>query len=70
MAVSEPDLAAFVELVVADPDAWSPLQGIDSRDEFCSVVVAAAAHRGLHITADEVNRGLVSARRAWLERWV
>ena len=70
MAVSEPDLAAFVELVVADPAAWSQLQGIGSRDEFCSAVAAAAAHRGLDVTEDDVTRGLVAARRAWLERWV
>ncbi len=70
MAVSDPDLAAFVELVVADPDAWPALQGIESRDEFCSAVVAAAADRGLDVTEDDVTSGLVATRRAWLERWV
>ncbi len=70
MAVSEPDLAAFVELVVADPSAWPTLQGTENGNEFCAAVVAAAASRGLRVTEDDVTRALNAARRAWLERWV
>ncbi|MFN2606687.1 MAG: hypothetical protein ABR511_02135 [Acidimicrobiales bacterium] len=60
----------FRELVVNDVELHDRLLATGDRAGFVALVVEVAGGRGLVITPGEVEAALVSARRAWLSRWV
>jgi hypothetical protein len=58
------------QAVLADPELQTELQAIEDWAGFLSATLAAAAERGLPLTADDVENARVAARQAWHEHWV
>ena len=63
-------LARFHEEVLADPDLQRRLLAEPDRRAFVALVVQLAHERGCEVEADDVEEGLLEARRTWLERWI
>ena len=63
------DWATFRQLVFDDPALAGRLAS-SAPGAFVSVVVAAAAERGLAVQPAEVDAAVNAGRRAWFERWI
>jgi hypothetical protein len=60
----------FRRAVFAEPGLQLRLRSIPDWPGFVAATVAAAAERGIELTADEVLAARRASRRSWLERWV
>ncbi len=58
------------QCVLGDHDLQERLQVISDHDDFVSAVLELARKRGIDLTADELEREMNNAQRAWLLRWL
>lgn len=60
----------FRAQAVLDPALMEKLCAPNSIEACSALFVAVGAERGFRFTGEDVQAGLLSARRAWFERWV
>lgn len=68
--MSSEGLAAFSELVVADPRLQDELLATEAHDRFVELVVSRAQAAGCAVRPDDVEEALQARRAAWLARWL
>jgi hypothetical protein len=68
--MSQIDLTAFQNIVLQDPARQAELRELLDETVFTEAVCAAARACGLDVQAEDVQAGLQTARRAWIERWI
>jgi len=60
----------FRARVVSDPALMEKLCVPNSAEAFTALVVGVGAEHGFVFTVDDVQAGLLAARKAWMERWI
>lgn len=68
--MSAEGLAAFVRVVVDDPELQRELLAARDHEEFVPLVVQRAADADCDVSPDDVEQGLRDRRRACRSQWI